>query len=284
MRYIKLIFKVILILLIPIVMQVVVTFGLAIQTAVKLVQSGTSQELIEATLQNMIAGKLTLIVGLASILTLLIFFVASAAKGKSFTNDYAIKKISLKHIGLSIAVTLTGYMLSLGINGTFDMAAKDPKGAEAVAGLVMNMNFPITLFIIGLVVPFVEEIVFRGAIMRNLKRHMPIAAVLVIQAALFGLYHMNLVQGFMAFFLGLNIGLAVYFSGSLWAGILIHALNNSISVILSRALPEDFDISKIGFILLLGLGLGLSAVIQSLFYKSKVEQPQITEQEMIEAV
>jgi membrane protease YdiL (CAAX protease family) len=270
MRLVKWLFKLVLILLIPYTMQILVSIGLAIQMAVVLTKSGIKPEMLGLLVSERILEKMVLIVGLASVLTLLIFFIASAARGKSFKNDYAFNKISLKHILFSIAITITGYMLSLGINGAFDMASLDPNGADSVTGLVMNESFPITLFVIGLLVPFVEELVFRGAVLRNLKKQLPIAWVIVIQAALFGAYHLNLIQGFAAFFLGLNMGLAVYFSGSLWAGILIHSLNNSLSVIISRILPQDVEIDRFVFIILLVLGLTLSIWIQKMFYQSKV--------------
>jgi hypothetical protein len=50
--------------------------------------------------------------------------------------------------------------------------------------------------------------------------------------------HGNLVQAPFAFIAGIGLGYAVIASGSLWTGILIHLLNNSISVVQTIAIAN----------------------------------------------
>jgi hypothetical protein len=54
----------------------------------------------------------------------------------------------------------------------------------------------------------------------------------VVSAILFGLYHGNFPQMVFAFFSGLVLALVVVKTGSLWTSILIHFMNNLISVAL----------------------------------------------------
>lgn len=80
----------------------------------------------------------------------------------------------------------------------------------------------------------------RGVVMQPLRKYGDWFAILT-SAFVFALMHGNLVQAPFAFIAGIGLGYAVIASGSLWTGILIHLLNNSISVIQTIAiayLPE----------------------------------------------
>lgn len=70
----------------------------------------------------------------------------------------------------------------------------------------------------------------RGVVMQPLRKYGDWFAILT-SAFVFALMHGNLVQAPFAFIAGIGLGYAVIASGSLWTGILIHLLNNSISVI-----------------------------------------------------
>lgn len=81
------------------------------------------------------------------------------------------------------------------------------------------------------VVPaFVEELLFRGVIMSRLLRFGKYPAIF-ISAVLFGLMHQSPAQILYTTAAGILIGWAVVECGSVWVGIVIHLLNNFISVI-----------------------------------------------------
>ncbi|MFU0831925.1 MAG: CPBP family intramembrane metalloprotease [Oscillospiraceae bacterium] len=87
------------------------------------------------------------------------------------------------------------------------------------------------LYVLSIVVipPIVEEMMFRGMILQGLRRFGNGFAI-VASAVLFGLYHGNLAQTVFAFLCGLILGFVVIRTNSLLPSILIHALNNGISV------------------------------------------------------
>ena len=89
-------------------------------------------------------------------------------------------------------------------------------------------------YLLGIVGPIFEEILFRGLIFGELRKITPVKIALVIQALLFGAYHLNLVQGVYAFLLGLLIGYVYYRSNSIIAPILMHVSINSLSVIINE--------------------------------------------------
>lgn len=93
-------------------------------------------------------------------------------------------------------------------------------------------NNLITVFYVLLIGPVSEELIFRGAIMDRLKIAFPFWLANVLQAVLFGLYHMNLVQGLYAFCLGTALGLVGAVTGSILASIFTHIVFNATSNLL----------------------------------------------------
>ena len=81
--------------------------------------------------------------------------------------------------------------------------------------------------------PVVEEMTFRGATYSILRKNLNFWTVNVIQAALFGLIHMNLIQGIYAFFLGLALGYVRERTGNLLATIILHIVFNAMSGVVS---------------------------------------------------
>lgn len=82
--------------------------------------------------------------------------------------------------------------------------------------------------------PFFEEWLCRGIILRGLLAKMKPGQAIAVSALVFGLIHMNLWQAIPAFIIGLILGYVYYKTGSLKLTMLMHCVNNTLSVILSR--------------------------------------------------
>ena len=121
---------------------------------------------------------------------------------------------------------------------------------ETLSQLVAN---PVGFITAAFVAPVVEEVVFRGAILRALlqKKWNPWYAI-VISAAIFGIIHLNLTQGVSAFAVGIFMGWLCYRTRSIWPGVIIHMMNNTISS-LWDFLPENtfssVPLSPMGYLL-----------------------------------
>lgn len=106
------------------------------------------------------------------------------------------------------------------------------------------MKRPIGYVVIGILAPFAEEVVFRGAILRKLlgmmdeKRHW---VAIAISALVFGLVHLNIPQGIHAFLIGLLLGWMYYRTRSILPGILFHWVNNSVAFIMFHIMPQMAD-------------------------------------------
>ena len=84
--------------------------------------------------------------------------------------------------------------------------------------------------VIGLVAPLVEELVFRGAVLRSLLQWSDNQWVCIsISAAIFGLIHANPAQMPHAFAVGWLLGWMYYRTGSIIPGVVYHWVNNSVA-------------------------------------------------------
>ncbi|MCM1174897.1 MAG: CPBP family intramembrane metalloprotease [Blautia sp.] len=102
----------------------------------------------------------------------------------------------------------------------------------AISGDVLQMPFPVMLFMIGMFGPFCEEFVFRGVIFRGYKNSGPVFWSIFWSALLFGLMHLNFNQAAYAVAIGILFGLLVEATGSLWSSVIAHMIFNSHQVCL----------------------------------------------------
>ncbi|MCL1798664.1 MAG: CPBP family intramembrane metalloprotease [Eggerthellaceae bacterium] len=120
-----------------------------------------------------------------------------------------------------IALALTPLLDQSGVSLTDSMD-------DAVSLLLSDPWGLVAVMVLG---PIMEEVIFRGAILNTLARHGYNFAI-VTSALLFGLYHVILVQGFNAFFLGILLAYVALRYSLKWSMVL-HVLYNSIVVGLS---------------------------------------------------
>ena len=106
------------------------------------------------------------------------------------------------------------------------------------------MRQPAGYFVVGILVPVAEEMVFRGAILRTLlsifnRRYhwLPI----ILSALLFGVVHGNMAQFVHATLLGLLLGWLYYRTDSIVPGLVLHWMNNTIAYVLTTLLPQSAD-------------------------------------------
>lgn len=101
------------------------------------------------------------------------------------------------------------------------------------------------LVVVAVVPGIFEEMFFRGAVQRLLIRitNKPWLSI-GIAAAIFSFMHFEFLGFLPRFFLGVLLGAAYWYSGSLWTAILAHALFNGIQVVLLNYIPETMNNAK----------------------------------------
>jgi membrane protease YdiL (CAAX protease family) len=78
-----------------------------------------------------------------------------------------------------------------------------------------------------------EELFFRGFFYTALRQRLGIAAAVTISSLVFAVGHIDALGVVVAgFFMGVALALAYEYTRSLWVAIAIHALNNSMAIVL----------------------------------------------------
>lgn len=93
-------------------------------------------------------------------------------------------------------------------------------------------NLIVSVLIVGVMAGVGEELLFRGGLQRMLttggiNHH----TAIWVTAAIFSLVHMQMLGFVPRMLLGAMFGYALYYTGSIWVPMLMHALNNTIYVI-----------------------------------------------------
>ena len=122
-----------------------------------------------------------------------------------------------------------------------------------------------------LLAPIAEEIIYRGIVLKLCEKSMSFAVANVIQALLFGIYHMNLVQGIYAFFCGLVLGYICKKRKSIIASIFLHMIVNISSYFMTAI--ENIPISEVVLIFII-LDVGGILMLGSLLTIKEPEEEQ----------
>ncbi len=156
-------------------------------------------------------------------------------------------------------------------NDSYDTLAKAMLKGSTISDLLIN-----TLAIC-LVPAIAEELFFRGClqqVMLNWLKNYPYFAMILV-AVFFSAFHGQLSGFIPRVYLGFILGLAYYLTGNLWVPILMHFLNNFVSVFFSFLKEKNlvtFDINdNAGMPVYIGLlSLGLTIAVLYFMYKRKV--------------
>ncbi|MCI6538248.1 CPBP family intramembrane glutamic endopeptidase [uncultured Eubacterium sp.] len=111
--------------------------------------------------------------------------------------------------------------------------------------------------------PVIEETVFRGLVFRYARHAMPFWFANILQAALFGFVHLNLVQGIYAFAMGLFLGWVCHRGRGIKYSIPVHIVFNIIGCFFSGLIQISLTLS---YPLFAGLGVLLTVFALWLFY------------------
>ena len=114
---------------------------------------------------------------------------------------------------------------------------------------MVGKNFILDFMAIAVIVPVLEEIIFRGIAHKYLDRLISRHLAVFIQALMFGLIHMNITQGIYAFFLGVIIGYIYLWFDSIYFAIAIHLAYNGTNILLFYIFGES-DVDLLYFLII----------------------------------
>ena len=219
---------------------------------------------IMTTLWNVIAGssdqtaaKLITTTGVIGVVTIVIFLwtrYAELSPKWLRTRPWAV-------LAWSVVASMGALIPSIWIQ---EQMPELPNFAEQEFGTIMAT--PWGYLVIGLLAPLSEEIVMRGAILKELLKSEKLGVwpAITISALMFALIHMNPAQMPHAFLIGLLLGWMYWHTGSILPGVAYHWANNSIAFVMFAFYPDPdmklVDIFK-GSELHVYMALGFSLLI-----------------------
>ncbi|MDR0817562.1 MAG: CPBP family intramembrane metalloprotease [Clostridiales Family XIII bacterium] len=164
-----------------------------------------------------------------------------ALRGKKlFTHDITEQRAHMSGVLLfqifiiAMGAQFVFTLLSNGLNTLLEPIGFDTTDLYETS--VTAMSSPVGMVYIMLIGPIMEEIMFRGAVMKSLERFGGNFAI-VMSSLFFGLFHMFTVQAAFAFLVGLLLGYVAHRYSVLWS-MLLHILLNSVATGMDSFIPE----------------------------------------------
>uniref|UniRef100_UPI004055F68F HAD hydrolase-like protein n=1 Tax=Acetatifactor sp. TaxID=1872090 RepID=UPI004055F68F len=178
----------------------------------------------------------------ATIMSALSYIIAGVVIGKKAKELIAktaddvklnhIKRVPVWHyiaLFAAAAGAVVGLNLLFGLTGLVQQS----EAYQAVAEAQYSASFVVGLICYGLITPIAEELLFRGTVYHYLRRFTKVGVAIAASALLFGLYHMNGVQGAYAFLVGCLMAYGYEYFGSFKIPLIIHVLANVLAYCLS---------------------------------------------------
>jgi len=187
-----------------------------------------------------------------------------------FNHPFAKDTLVGAFAGFASNFVVSIVLLFLALFRFFDAAFED---YQLLVAPIQSGSFFFSILGIGILAPIIEEILFRGIIMYQLKKLFPIQIVIILQGILFGVYHFNIIQGFYAAFLGIYFGFLAYKSNSIWPAIIAHMMMNITSLVITSPTISN-SMEQYTLIPILYFLLSLYLFCYSLIYFIKKKSPQ----------
>lgn len=198
---------------------------------------------------------------------------------RDFRQTYGFSKAKLTdYLGggmAAVGMVLLNAVIATGLMKIFPESAAN---VETTFNGILGDSAAAALFVIAVVPAVCEEMLFRGLILHSLKAKYRISSAIMITAALFGIYHMSLLKFIPTGLLGLVFCIVVWRTGSIYPAMLMHFINNAISVTLTYY-PEQAEkilpvlckttLSASDVLCLCGAGLILVGIGGAILWKSE---------------
>ena len=138
---------------------------------------------------------------------------------------------------------------------------------EQLEGL---MSVPGGYMVIALLPPVVEELVFRGAILKSLTKRgeLPVWLAIFLSSVLFALVHLNPAQMPHAFLIGLLLGWMYVRTGSIIPGVAYHWANNTMAYVMFHVYHNPQSLTDI-------IGPGTRPLLLALLFSLCIFLPAI---------
>ncbi len=170
--------------------------------------------------------------------------------------------VSLLCVLAGLGVVMLGNYPAMAVRNFFGMFGYQSPSSTSLGGEESLLTIAVEVFVTAMLVPVMEELVFRGVVLSALRRY-GIGFSIAASALVFGLAHMDPSSVVFATIAGLVFGFLYAKTNNLWLPILIHALNNLIATLgthtdyLFGSMADAADVAM----MLLPIAVGILALI-----------------------
>ncbi|MGK0467840.1 lysostaphin resistance A-like protein [Clostridium sp.] len=225
MKYLKMFGKIVLYFMVYILTTFVCTFIYAIIYGISNLGNLNAVSFNAAILKNVFT-----LTAAAAIITFGIYVLMFRKKEINLFHRCKLKKINFE---ISLIIALSSLGLSLFSSSLVNILINIfPSYNEASAAIESNMSSVLGVISVVLIIPILEEVLFRGLIYNELKTHLNIVIAIILQSLIFAIAHGNMLQGIYAFIMGAVVAIIYDKTGSIFAPILFHVMYNLLGSII----------------------------------------------------
>ena len=134
----------------------------------------------------------------------------------------------------ALVVSVATYVCGVAVDPLGMLLPDMPEILKQTIQRISNGPLWVSLLSVSVFAPFFEEWLCRGIILRGLLQKSRPWVAIVVSSLIFGFIHLNPWQAIPAFALGLLFGYVYWKTGSLKLTMLMHCVNNTLSVLYSR--------------------------------------------------
>lgn len=185
-----------------------------------------TEELIMKSLEASV--PIYLISGLAALPFLCRMMYKDMTFRKYIGDHTALKKSTLFYCAAAGALCC----LAASILVTLSQAGQVFEGYEETTQDIFSQSVLMQITAVGIVMPLVEEIVFRGLIYRRMKDYMKATMAMILSSLIFGIYHGNFIQAAYGFVMGLLMVFVFEKYQTLAAPVICHISSNLVTIFL----------------------------------------------------
>ena len=176
----------------------------------------------------------------------LLYASAKSRRNEFFDKGYALDSNNFGARGgfaMAVIVSIATLAAAFVCEPVSVMLPDMPENLKKSLELLMDGPLWAALLSVSVFAPLFEEWLCRGLVLRGLMKNMNPTGAILVSAAFFAILHMNPWQAIPAFLLGILFGYVYYRTGSLKLTMLMHCVNNTFSLLLSK-IPGLEDIES----------------------------------------
>jgi membrane protease YdiL (CAAX protease family) len=173
----------------------------------------------------------------SSAISVLIAWFIAKRKGMNPVAETLIKPISWK---LALVSILMGIAYAVTYNSVMNLPWASFLG-EAAQAQEFLFSSVLTMVVGTTIIPIAEELFFRGFILTELRRALPMWGAALLSSVFFGAIHGSLVWGISAFMIGMVLAWQALRTKSILVPILTHAAINGTSFFITPLMANDME-------------------------------------------